>query len=255
MIDLHCHILPGVDDGAQTIEDSLAMAEKAISQGITHILCTPHHNNGKYSNPADQVINKVAELQQELDRRNLNLTLLEGQEVRITGTLLEDIARSEILFTDLDDKYILIEFPTGEVPAYTEQLFFKLLSQGHTPVIVHPERNAIFRKDPNELIPFLEMGVLTQLTAPSIVGVFGKDIQKTAKQMLKHNMLYMVASDAHNVRNRTFYMEEACEIIRKERGQRKVDEMMQMTKDLVNGDSIIRPTFSEIKEKKFRFFS
>lgn len=255
MIDLHCHILPGVDDGAQTIEDSLAMAEKAISQGITHILCTPHHNNGKYSNPADQVINKVAELQQELDRRNLNLTLLEGQEVRITGTLLENIARSEILFTDLDDKYILIEFPTGEVPAYTEQLFFQLLSQGHTPVIVHPERNAIFRKDPNELIPFLEMGVLTQLTAPSIVGVFGKDIQKTAKQMLKYNMLYMVASDAHNLKHRSFYLKEAYEVIRKECGQRKVDEMMQMTKDLVNGDSTIKPTFSEIKEKKFRFFS
>lgn len=255
MIDLHCHILPGVDDGAKTLDDSLDMARKAISQGITYLMCTPHHNNGKYSNPANQVIDQVARLQQELDQRNLNLTLLEGQEVRITGTLLEDIAKGEILFTDLDDTYILIEFPTGEVPAYTEQLFFKLMSQGHTPVIVHPERNAVFRKDPNELLPFLEMGVLTQLTAPSIVGVFGKDIQKTAKQMLKHNMLHMVASDAHNLRNRTFYMKEACETIRKEFGQTKVEEMMKMAKDLVNGDSVNRPEFGEIKKKKFKFFS
>lgn len=254
MLDLHCHILPGIDDGAKTLEDSLAMAEKAISQGITHILCTPHHNNGKYSNPADQVIEQVARLQQELDQRNLPLTLLEGQEVRITGTLLEDIAKGEILFTDLDDTYILIEFPTGEVPAYTEQLFFQLLSQGHTPVIVHPERNAVFRKDPNELLPFLEMGALTQLTAPSIVGVFGKDIQKTAKQMLKHNMLYMVASDAHNLRNRTFYIKEAYEVIRKEYGQTKVVEMQQMAKDLVNGDLVNQPEFEEIKEKKIWFF-
>lgn len=250
MLDLHCHILPGIDDGAQTLEDSLAMAEKAISQGITHILCTPHHNNGKYSNPADQVIKKVAELQQELDQRNLDLTLLEGQEVRITGTLLGSIAKGEILFTDLDDTYILIEFPTGEVPAYTEQLFFQLFSQGHTPVIVHPERNAVFRKDPNKLLPFLEMGVLTQLTAPSIVGAFGKDIQKTAKQMLKHNMLYMVASDAHNLMNRTFYMKEAYDVIRKGCGQAKVNEMQQMARDLVNGDFVNRPVFGDINEKK-----
>lgn len=255
MIDLHCHILPGVDDGAQTLEDSLAMAEKAISQGITHILCTPHHNNGKYANPANQVINQVAELQKELDLRNLQLTLLEGQEVRITGSLLEDIANGEILFTDLDDTYILIEFPTGEVPAYTEQLFFNLMSQGHTPVIVHPERNAVFRKDPNLLLPFLEMGVLTQLTAPSIVGVFGKEIQKTAKQMLKHNMLYMVASDAHNLKHRSFYLKEAYAEIRKECGQETVTAMEQMTKDLVNGDPVTRPDFSEIKERKFKFFN
>ena len=148
----------------------------------------------------------------------------------------------------------MIEFPTGEVPAYTEQLFFQLLSQGHTPVIVHPERNAVFRKDSNELLPFLEMGVLTQLTAPSIVGVFGKDIQKTAKQMLKHNMLYMVASDAHNLRHRTFYMKEANEVIRKECGQTKVDEMQQMARDLVNGDLVSRPEFGEVKDKKIWFF-
>ncbi|MGF2941318.1 tyrosine-protein phosphatase [Enterococcus xiangfangensis] len=254
MIDLHCHILPGIDDGAKTLEDSLDMARKAISQGITHLMCTPHHNNGKYFNPADQVIEKVAVLQQELDDRNLGLTLLEGQEVRITGTLLEDIARGEILFTDLDDTYILIEFPTGEVPAYTKQLFFNLLSQGHTPVIVHPERNTVFRKNPNDLIPFLEMGVLTQLTAPSIVGVFGKEIQKTAKQMLKHNMLYMVASDAHNLRHRNFYLKEAYEEIKKEQGQSTVVAMQQMTKALVNGDPVTIPDFIEIKEKKFKFF-
>ncbi|MGX7126153.1 tyrosine-protein phosphatase [Enterococcus viikkiensis] len=255
MLDLHCHILPGIDDGASTLEDSIGMAEKAISQGITHLMCTPHHNNGKYSNPANQVIDQVARLQQELDQRNLELTLLEGQEVRITGTLLEDIAKGDILFTDLDDTYILIEFPTGEVPAYTEQLFFQLLSQGHTPVIVHPERNAIFRRNPNELIPFLEMGVLTQLTAPSIVGVFGKEIQKTAKQMLKHNMLYMVASDAHNLRQRSFYLKEAYEEIQKECGQEVVVAMQQMAKDLVNGDTVKRPRFTEIRERKFKFFN
>ena len=81
MIDLHCHILPGVDDGAQTIEDSLDMARYAVKQGITHILCTPHHNNGKYINPKNEIIERVALLQERFDQEQIPITLLEGQEV------------------------------------------------------------------------------------------------------------------------------------------------------------------------------
>lgn len=247
MIDLHSHILPGVDDGAQTLEDSLEMARKAISQGITHLMCTPHHNNGKYNNPADKIIRDVAVLQKELDQRGLDLTLLEGQEVRLTELLLTAIQRDEILFTDLDNTYLLIEFPTNEIPIYAEQVFYRLLNQGKVPVIVHPERNAVFREEPNRLVSFLEMGTLTQLTAPSIVGVFGNEIQNTARQMLEHNMLYMVASDAHNLRHRTFLMKEAYAEIRKIGGIEMVQAMEQMAKDLVNGDSVVRPKYQAIK--------
>lgn len=254
MIDLHCHILPGIDDGAENIEDSIAMAEKAISQGITHILCTPHHNNGRYETPKESVIHSVSLLQAELDKRNLNLTLLEGQEVRITGDLIEEINKNRILFTDLDDTYILIEFPTMDIPAYTEQIFFELRALGKIPVIVHPERNAKFREDPNLLIPFLEMGCLAQLTAPSIVGTFGKQIRKTAIEMIKHNLVQMVASDAHGVKKRTFYMEEAYEIIGKEFGKEKVQGMQQVAKDLLNGDLVNYPIYEEVKKKKFGLF-
>lgn len=247
MIDLHSHILPGVDDGAQTLEDSLEMARKAISQGITHLMCTPHHNNGKYNNPADKIIREVANLQGELDKRGLELTLLEGQEVRLTEFLLTAIQRDEILFTDLDNTYLLIEFPTNEVPIYAEQVFYQLLNRGQVPVIVHPERNAVFREEPNRLVSFLEMGTLTQLTAPSIVGIFGSDIQQTARQMLEHNMLYMVASDAHNLRHRTFLMKEAYKEIEKIGGKEMVGAMQQMAKDLVNGDPVIRPKYQAIK--------
>jgi len=120
MIDLHCHILPGLDDGPENLQESIDMVEKAISQGITHILCTPHHNNGRYENPKESVIHSVSQLQEELDQRNLSLTLLEGQEVRITGELITEIKQDQILFTDLDDTYILIELPTMDIPAYTE---------------------------------------------------------------------------------------------------------------------------------------
>lgn len=254
MIDLHCHILPGIDDGAEDLEASIAMAEKAISQGITHILCTPHHNNGKYRNPKSTVISLVSFLQSELDKRQLPLTVLEGQEVRITGDLIEDIQQDNILFTDLGDTYILIEFPTMEVPTYSERMFFELLQMGKTPVIVHPERNAHFRKDPNNLIPFLDMGCLAQLTAPSYIGTFGKDIQKTAKQMVEHNLVQMVASDAHGVKKRTFYMKETYDQIARDFGGDKVTKMQQVAKDLLNGDQVDYPGYIEVKKKKFRLF-
>ena len=182
-----------------------------------------------------------------MDQRGLDLTLLEGQEVRLTELLLTAIQRDEILFTDLDNTYLLIEFPTNEIPIYAEQVFYHLLNRGQVPVIVHPERNAVFREEPNRLVSFLEMGTLTQLTAPSIVGVFGNEIQNTARQMLEHNMLYMVASDAHNLRHRTFLMKEAYAEIRKIGGIEMVQAMEQMAKDLVNGDSVVRPNYQAIK--------
>lgn len=250
MIDLHCHILPGIDDGAENIEASIAMVKKALSQGITHILCTPHQNNGEYVNPKSEVISEVSCLQAELDRRNLPLTLLEGQEVHITGELIQEIKKDRILFTDLGDTYLLLEFPTMDIPAYTEEIFFELRNMGKVPVIVHPERNAKFREDPDRLLPFLEMGCLAQLTAPSIVGIFGKSIQKTAREMVDRNMVQMVASDAHGINKRTFYMKEAYERI----GDKKSKLMQQVAKDLINGDETHYPKYLEKRKKLFDLF-
>ena len=254
MIDLHCHILPGVDDGAASLQESLSMAEQAIAQGITHLLCTPHHNNGRYENEKSSVIVAVHHLQNALDERNLPLTLLEGQEVRVTGELITAIEKDHLLFTDITDTYLLLEFPTQDAPAFSESLFFELRTLGKVPVIVHPERNAIFREDPNRLIPFLEMGCLAQLTAPSIVGIFGKQIQKTAHEMVTHNLVQMVASDAHGISKRRFYLKEAYEIIEQEWGKEKVLQMQQVARDLVNGDDVTYPSYTEVKKKKFGLF-
>ena len=137
---------------------------------------------------------------------------------------------------------------------YAERLFFELLELGKIPVIVHPERNAHFREDPNHLLPFLDMGCLAQLTAPSYVGVFGKDIQKTAKTMVKHNLVQMAASDAHGVSKRTFYLKECYEQIAKDFSKEKVVQMKQVAKDLINGDEISYPIYEEVKKKKFGLF-
>lgn len=238
MIDLHCHILPGVDDGAQTLEDSLAMAEVAVANGITHILCTPHHNNGRFENPKYEVMKHVSKLQEELDKRDIPLTLFEGQEVRLTGETIPDLLADRLLTVDSEDKYLLIEFPSSDVPSFSEKVIFELVSKGITPIIVHPERNAVFLKDSNLLLPFLEMGCLAQLTAPSYLGVFGKKIKKMAKYMLKNNMVHMVATDAHNINKRTFLLKQAYDEIEKDFGKQKVVLLKQVSRCLINGENI-----------------
>ncbi|AQS52651.1 Tyrosine-protein phosphatase YwqE [Jeotgalibaca dankookensis] len=253
MIDIHCHILPGIDDGARSMEDSLAMAELAVAEGITHILATPHHKNGKFENNKKDIVNLVQKLQKELDDHKINLTVYPGQEVRLYGELIEDINKDSILFTDEGNTYLLIEFPTMSIPHYTEPLFFQLMQAQIIPVIVHPERNQAIIEEPEILKNLIEKGALAQVTASSYVGVFGKEIAKLSSQLIEANLVHVLASDAHNTRGRAFHMEEAFEKMAIEFGQGKVDQFKENAKNIINGDLFSPPNPSEIKKKK-KFF-
>jgi len=253
MIDIHCHMLYGMDDGARSLEDSLAMAELAVAEGITHILVTPHHKNGKYENVKQDIVNSTDELQKELDTRGMALTLFAGQEVRINGDLLSDIEKDDILFVDEDNQYILIEFPTLSIPHYAESLFFQLQKNGIIPVIVHPERNQEIIEEPNKLLPFVERGALAQLTASSYVGVFGKEIEELSRKLIEANLVHILASDAHNTRGRSFHMQEAFAKLEKEFGSEKALAFQETAKDLINGDAVRTAPPTEVKTKKRRF--
>src|SRR5699024_817617 len=123
MIDLHCHILPGVDDGPKNWEMSIEMAKLAVDEGITHILATPHHMNRQWMNPKHNVLALVDELQDRLDAEEIPLTIFPGQEVRLHGEILANIQNDEICFVDEFNQYVLIEFPTATVPEYANRLF------------------------------------------------------------------------------------------------------------------------------------
>lgn len=239
MFDLHCHILPGIDDGANTIEDSIAMARIAVEEGITHILATPHHMNRNWINEKSDVIKLVQQVQAEIDREDIPLTLFAGQEVRIYGELLKDIEKDTILFTDEMKQYVLIEFPTETIPTFTERLFYDLQLHGKTPVIVHPERNKVIQESPNKLKKLIDHGALSQVTAASYTGALGKKIKKLSNQLIEANLVHILASDAHNVTNRSFHMKEAYTMLSKEFGRGKRNEFHQNTKDLLNGETII----------------
>ena len=127
------------------------MAQKAVQQGITHILCTPHYNT-RFLNTKDDILEAVPKLQAELDQREIPLTLFEGQEVRISDQLMAEWEADQLLCADVTDRYLLIELPTREIPVYSESVLYALCQQGVTPIIVHPERNRGFQKDSNRCL-------------------------------------------------------------------------------------------------------
>ena len=250
MIDLHCHILPGIDDGAKSWDESLEMARLAVSEGITHILATPHHMNRSWVNPKGVVESLTNELQDRLDAENIPLTIFPGQEVRLHGEIIKNMNNNEICFIDEGNQYVLIEFPTAEVPAYADRLFYEMQTNQITPIIVHPERNHAILKAPNILYEFANRGVLSQVTAASYIGKFGKEIEKLSHQLIDHNLTHFIASDAHNTTNRLFHMKEAMQKLEKEFGKERVQLFDQTTRKLINGDPVVSPEPIKIEEKK-----
>lgn len=253
MIDLHCHILPGIDDGPKIVEESIEMAEKAVMDGVTHIVCTPHYTL-RYPNTRSLIVPKVQQLQDELNQRDIPLVLSPGQEVHLTGDLMRQLAANYIQFIDQKDRYFLLEFPRTEIPLYAIYMVEKVLNEGKIPIIVHPECNVGFIKEPNKLIPFLELGALAQVTAPSLVGIYGKAIQKTARELLDCGFIHMVASDAHRRQDRDFYLKEAYEWIGQHNGVQKVNEMKEVTEKVLQGESLVVGNYQPMSRKRFWFF-
>ncbi|WP_459756004.1 tyrosine-protein phosphatase [Pediococcus ethanolidurans] len=254
MIDLHCHILPGVDDGSPDIETSLKLAEVAVEQGITHMLLTPHHMDGDYLNHKADVIEKTTAFQEALDRNQIRLTVFPGQEVHITGELIQATDRDDILFADESNRYLILELPHNEVPEYTEKMLFALQTRGITPILVHPERNQGFMQDPDKLYEFVSQGCLTQLTASSYVGVFGEHVQKFTEQIVDAGLGFVFASDAHNLKGRNFKMTQAFEKLEKNKGKRFVEIYKENAKRIINGDDVILGDIHHIHDKKKKKF-
>ncbi|BCB05874.1 tyrosine-protein phosphatase [Bacillus sp. KH172YL63] len=251
MIDIHSHILPGVDDGAKTIYNSIDMAKQAVSEGIHTIIATPHHRNGKYSNVKSDILPLVKEVNERFINEGINLEVLPGQECRIYGEILEDYHKGEILPLNHMSQYIFIEFPSSSVPRFAEQLLYDLQVEGLMPIIVHPERNAELMERPEKLYKLVQGGAATQLTASSLTGYFGKNIQKFSQQMIQANLTHFIASDAHNIHNRTFKMEEAMDFIEKKYGIDMVYYFTENAEMLVDGKNIYKEIPELIKKKKF----
>ena len=198
MIDLHCHILPGIDDGPAILSESLSMARQAVADGIHTIVATPHALGSGHANPPEKICEAVKKFQQAINSEQLLLTILSGCEVHNCPDMANQIAAGQASFLNKQKKHILIEFPFRNVSsAYTDELT-KLVQMGITPILAHPERNEKTHKHPELLCDFISMGCLIQMNATSINGGFGPTILETAKQLLQYRMVHIIASDAHS---------------------------------------------------------
>ncbi|PLT31778.1 tyrosine-protein phosphatase [Peribacillus deserti] len=252
MIDLHSHILPGVDDGANSIEESLELARLAVKEGIQTLYATPHHKNGSYVNERKSILKASESLNKVMQDEKIPLKIMPGQEVRIYGEIAEDVEKAELLLIGTQHgQYLLVELPSGHVPRYTERVLFDIQLLGITPIIVHPERNAEIIERPDILFNLVDKGALTQVTASSVTGYFGKKIKKFSHDLISANLTHFIASDAHNTKSRSFNMIQTYDEIEKEYGIDMIYLFKENAEAVLLGDSVYKEMPQKIKTKKF----
>ncbi len=209
MIDLHCHILPGIDDGAEDLGTALAMARMAVDDGITHAVLTPHLHEGRWDNRAADVAVYCDRFRAQLDNAGIELQVGYAAEVRIGAEILSWVGSGDIPYLGEweGERVLLLELPHGQIPPGADKLTAWLRSNGIRPLIAHPERNKFVLRDLQAIQPFVEQGCLLQVTAGSVAGQFGEPARQRAGEMLSQGWVTVLASDAHSVEWRPPHLE------------------------------------------------
>ncbi|MBM7622989.1 tyrosine-protein phosphatase [Sporohalobacter salinus] len=236
MIDVHTHILPGVDDGLKSKREVLKVATKAFNQGIKKIVATPHYLPGKDNLSFSEIKDKVFHLQKFLEEKGFNLVLLPGVEVYITPNVIKQVQQGIIKGLN-NSRYILVELPLYRIPDYTDDIFFDLQVLGYTPIIAHPERYKRVRQDPNLLYHWINEGMLAQLDAGSLLGRFGSQVKKTAEILVRHNMVQLIGSDLHSTNQRDECLPEAMNYLKKLIGE-QVNEYIRNAQLVINNQEL-----------------
>jgi protein-tyrosine phosphatase len=229
MIDLHCHFLPGIDDGAKTMDDALAMAKLAIENGIHKAVVTPHITPGRYDNDINTITEAFNQFTDALSKHNIELALAMAAEVRLDPLILSMVEKETLpLLGELDGmKIMLLEFPHSTLPPGALETVKWLIKNDICPVIAHPERNKSVISDYKKIKPFVDAGCLLQITAASMQGTFGRAPKSIGKKILKSGWVSLIASDAHNLSTRPPEMEPGRRVVEKIVGENKSLEMIQ----------------------------
>ncbi len=201
MIDLHCHLLPGIDDGPVTLDEALALARTAVANGIRKSVVTPHIQPGMYDNERENIAVSVESFRKAVNEAGIPLEIGMAAEVRIGAEILGMVAEERIPYLGSwqGQKVLLLELPHSHIPPGSDKLVKWLLDRGIRPMIAHPERNKDIIRDFNRIAPFVQLGCLFQITAGSVAGDFGPYARERAEQFLHNGWVTILASDAHNL--------------------------------------------------------
>jgi protein-tyrosine phosphatase len=246
MIDLHCHILYGLDDGPGTIEESVQMCRMGYADGIRTVVATPHTLNESFQNDRLTILSKVQELKEALkqfgvndpqseislhsapDTRHSAFEILPGSDVHFCNELLPRLDQGWVTTVGDGKRFLIIELPSRTMPTRGEDLLFQLMARGIVPIISHPERHLWIMQRPERYYEMVRMGCLGQVTAMSLTGGFGPKIRHFAQKLLKKRLIHIIASDAHGINGRrpslTLAIKEAESIIGREVAQKMVTE-------------------------------
>lgn len=228
LIDIHCHLLPGIDDGAKTPSTTLSMAQMAVDSGVGKIICTPHCTAG--GEGVSSLISRIQKATQILnyiyEQKQLPLTVYAGMELLCTEHLADALAKKEVLPL-AGSRYLLIEFrfdiPLSRIEMAAEQVRRK----GYCPVLAHPERYDAVQRDPECLLYWFDAGYVLQLDKQSIAGEFGEKCMQTAAWALRHGAAHIVASDAHGVHRRTTELGDTYRLVARTYGIEYADILMK----------------------------
>ncbi|GAB4074932.1 tyrosine protein phosphatase [Barrientosiimonas marina] len=246
MIDIHSHMLPGLDNGPQTMDDTLAMAKTAVSQGIDTVIVTPHHQNGRYHNQREAIIGVTDYVNAKLQETGIALNILPGQEIRVHETITNGLQDGSLLPLNQTTRYVLLELPEDTLPSYLAQLLFDMQIAGYVPVIAHPERHSIIAENPNHLYDMVKNGVLVQADAASLVGIHGKRVQKLTRKLLQASMVHFMATNTHSADSEEFRLAKAYQSM-KQSAKFKLQENAEL---LIDGQPIQPDVPTRIKLKR-----
>lgn len=227
MIDLHSHILAGIDDGAKELADSLAMAEQAVEVGVTHMVCTPHIHQGYFDNDSTTIESAFNDLVESLQQASCPLSIAFASEVRITPEIMVWVKTNKIPFlgTWQGKNVLLLELPHSHIPAGTDNLLRWLSKNNVQVVIAHPERNRDIIADYNKIMMLKRVGCLFQVTAGSFTGRFNDAVKSTALKMLDDDIVSYIASDTHSLDRRPNDMGEARHLLTELVGTEKANSL------------------------------
>jgi protein-tyrosine phosphatase len=239
MIDFHCHLLPGVDDGPETLSESLAMCEVARKDGIETIVATPHFTEQSLDDAQNRYQEILIAYQQLTEALvDIPLEVVLGFEVALFPELPILVSQLPELSIAGLNKHLLVELPFQEYPRYSEQAFFELQTMGITPIIAHPERNLGLQSDPALLGTLVERGILAQATASSFLGKSGRKARRTLEDWCKKGYIHIVGTDAHSPRRRPPTLTPSFKVLRRWVGVGRIEWMLDAPKSILAGEEV-----------------